>query len=181
VDTIIESHDATFFENIFPTKDMRSNAKFSSKIAPNVTIPIDHPVESFEQPFSDVLEEDDNEVPVRNKRRRIAKSFGDDFIVYLVDDTPTSITEAYASPDANDWKEAIRSEMDSILSNGTWELFELPFGCKPIGCKWVFKKKLRPDGTIDKYKARLVAKGYTQKEGKDFFDTYSPVARMTTI
>jgi hypothetical protein len=81
--------------------------------------------------------------------------------VYLVDDTPTSITEAYASPDAHDWKEVVRSEMDSILSNGTWELSELPFGCKQIRCKWVYKKKLRPDGTIDKYKAWLVAKGYT--------------------
>ncbi|KAK1660987.1 hypothetical protein QYE76_049146 [Lolium multiflorum] len=116
---------------------------------------------------------DDNEAPKRSKRRRIEKSFGDDFIVYLVDDTPTSIAEAYASPDADDWKEAVHNEMDSILSNGTWELSERPHGCKPVGCKWVFKKKLRPDGTIEKYKARLVAKGYTQREGEDYFDTYS--------
>ena len=56
---------------------------------------------------------------MRNKRQRIAKSFGDDFIVYLVDDIPTSIAEAYASPDVDDWKEVVRSDMDTILSNGT--------------------------------------------------------------
>jgi hypothetical protein len=100
VETIFESRDATFFENIFPMKYMRSNAKFSTEIAPDNTIPIESPVESFEQ----TLENDDNEVLVRNKRQTISKSFGDDFIVYLVDDTPTSIIEAYASPDVDDWK-----------------------------------------------------------------------------
>jgi hypothetical protein len=67
------------------------------------------------------------------------------------------------------------------MANETWEVIERPAGCKPIGCKWIFKKKMRPDGTIDKYKARLVPKGFTQKEGEDYFDTYSPVARLTTI
>jgi hypothetical protein len=114
------------------------------------------------------------------KRARDRKSFGDDLIVYLVDDTPT-IKEAYSSLDADYWKEAIKSELDSIMSNGTWEVVSRPYGCKPIGCKWVLKKKLRLDGTIKKYKARIVAKGYNPKEGEDFFDTYSPVARLTTI
>jgi hypothetical protein len=50
-----------------------------------------------------------------------------------------------------------------------------------MDCKWVVKTKLRPDGTINKYKARLVVKGYTQKEGENFIDTYSLVARLTTI
>ena len=118
----------------------------------------------------------DHKAPRRSKRQKVAKSFGDDFIVYLIDDVPNNLSEAYASPDAEYWKEAVRSEMDSIMSNGTWEITDCPRGCKPIGCKWIFKKKLRPDGTIEKYKARLVAKGFTQKEGEDYFDTYSPVA-----
>jgi hypothetical protein len=71
--------------------------------------------------------------------------------------------------------------MNSIMSNKTWEVVERPYGCKPIGSKWVFKKKLIPNGTIERYKARLVIKGYSQKEGEDFFDTYSHVARLTTI
>jgi hypothetical protein len=68
-----------------------------------------------------------------------------------------------------------------LLCNETWGVVERPYGCKPIGSKWVFKKKLIPDGTIERYKARLVIKGYSQKEGEDFFDTYSPMARLTII
>jgi hypothetical protein len=124
---------------------------------------------------------DDNVSTRKSKRPRIAKSFGDDYILYLVDDTPSTIEEAYSSPDADFCKEAISSEMDSIMSNATWEVVERPYGCKAIGSKWVFKKKIRPNGTIERYKERRVIKGYSQKQGEDFFDTYSPLARLTTI
>jgi len=159
VDRIMESCDATFFENIFPIKDMHSTSRFSSEITPEHVAPTVS--ETFEQPVEreEILEKDDSEAPRRSKGQRVAKSFGDDFTMCLVDDTPTTIAEAYASPDADDWKEAVQCEMDLILSNGMWELTERPYGCKPVDCKWVFKKKLRPDGTIEKYKARLVAKG----------------------
>ena len=110
------------------------------------------------------LEEDNNIVTWKSKRRKTAKSFGEDYIIYLVDDTPKTIEEAYSSLDTDLWKKAIQSEMGSIMSNGTWEVVDRLYGCKPVGCKWVFKKKLRPDGTIEKYKAMLVAKGYTQKD-----------------
>ena len=62
--------------------------------------------------------------------------------------------------EAQMWKEATNSEIESIISNHTWELINLPSGSKPIESKWIFKRKLRPDGSIDKYKVRLVAKGY---------------------
>jgi hypothetical protein len=181
IDTFLESCDVTFFENIFPMK----NSYVMSSLPANVladTSP--EPPKNFdhaEHTLEPIHEEIDSEAPRRSKRPMITKCFGDDFTIYLVDDTPKIIVEAFASSDADDWKEAVCSEMDSILSNETWELIDRPYGCKHVGCKWVFKKKLRPDGTIDKYKARLVAKDYTQKEGEDFFDTYSPVIRLTTI
>ena len=86
-----------------------------------------------------------------------------------------------SSPEAPYWKEAINDEVASILQNHTWELVDLPPGSKPLGYKWIFKKKMKADGSIDKYKARLVIKGYKQKEGLDYFDTYSPVTRISSI
>jgi hypothetical protein len=68
VDTIFESRDAIFFENIFTIKDICSNARFSFEIAPDFTVPIESSIESFEQPPEEVLEENDNEVPARNRR-----------------------------------------------------------------------------------------------------------------
>ncbi|GKB63731.1 putative reverse transcriptase domain-containing protein, partial [Tanacetum coccineum] len=60
-------------------------------------------------------------------------------------------------------------------------LADLPPCCKPLGCKWIFKRKLKVDGTIEKFKARLVIHGFKQKSGIDYFDTYAPVARISTI
>lgn len=85
------------------------------------------------------------------------------------------------SQDSAFWKEAINDEMDSIMGNNTRILVDLPPGSKPVGCKWIFKKKMKVDRTVDKFKARLVAKGFTQKEGIDYFDAYAPVARISTI
>ena len=67
------------------------------------------------------------------------------------------------------------------MGNNTWILTDLPPGCKPLGCKWIFKRKMKIDGTIEKFKARLVIQGFRQKPGVDYFDTYAPVARITTI
>nr|GEU88987.1 zinc finger, CCHC-type [Tanacetum cinerariifolium] len=86
-----------------------------------------------------------------------------------------------ASRDVVFWKEAIQSEIDSIMHNDTWELTDLPPICKALGCKWILKRKMKVDGSIDKYKARLVIQGFRQKEGIDFFDTYFLVARITSI
>jgi hypothetical protein len=185
VGTIIESRDATFFEDEFPMKNNAPSMSSHDSIIIPDSVPIPESnelvIHADVETHKDIPKEDNNTVARKSKRQRVAKSFGEDFIIYLVDDTPTTIAEAYSSLDADMWKEAVQSEMDSIMSNGTWEVVDRPYGCKPVGCKWVFKKKLRPDDTIEKYKARLVAKGYTQNEGEDYFDTYSSVARLTTI
>ena len=72
-------------------------------------------------------------------------------------------------------------KIDSILQNHMWELVDLPPWCKPLGYRWIFKRRMKTDSSIDKYKERLVIKGYRQKEGLDYFDTYSPVTRITSI
>lgn len=90
------------------------------------------------------------------------------------------ISYAQASKDLN-WTNAMRKEIGALQANGTWVLLPLPAGKRPVGCKWVFRVKLKADGSLERYKARLVAKGFTQQEGVDFHETFSPVVKMTTI
>nr|GEU45474.1 zinc finger, CCHC-type [Tanacetum cinerariifolium] len=100
---------------------------------------------------------------------------------FNVEDDPKTFDEAMKSQDVALWKKAINDEMDSIMGNNTWVLTDLHPGCKPLGCKWIFKRKLKVDGTVEKFKARLVIQGFKQKSGIDYFDTYAPVARISTI
>jgi hypothetical protein len=142
VDTFLESRGVTFFKNIFPMKNLYGMSSLPTNMIADTTPEPSKIFDHAEHTPEPIHEEIDSEAPRRSKRPRTAKSFGDDFTVYLVDDTPKTIVEAFASPDADDWKEVVHSEMDSILSNGTWKLVDRPYGCKSVGCKWVFKKSL---------------------------------------
>ncbi|KAL8144668.1 hypothetical protein AgCh_003023 [Apium graveolens] len=81
----------------------------------------------------------------------------------------------------SEWCTAMNTELAALEANHTWEIVPLPPHKKVVGCKWLYKVKYLPDGKIDRYKARLVAKWFTKTEGLDFFDTFAPVAKMTTF
>ncbi|MBO1694904.1 reverse transcriptase domain-containing protein, partial [Bacteroides uniformis] len=77
--------------------------------------------------------------------------------------------------------EGMNEEYRSLLENNTWDLVPLPKGRKFVRCRWVYKTKFGPDGKVDKNKARLIAKGFSQVEGIDYIETFSPVAKMNSI
>ena len=124
------------------------------------------------------------ELPVRRSIRERRSAISDDYIVYLGENDydighvvdPKTYKEAISSGNSKLWVDAMKDEMRSMDSNRVWELTELPYGYKPIGCKWVFKTKKDSKGKIERFKARLVAKGFTQREGIDYNETFSPVS-----
>ena len=72
-------------------------------------------------------------------------------------------------------------EIDALYSNDTWELVALPPSKSHVGCRWVYTVKVRSDGQIDRLKAHLVAKGYTQQYGSDYYNTFSPMAKIASF
>ncbi|GJZ35330.1 zinc finger, CCHC-type containing protein [Tanacetum coccineum] len=154
INSIIESRDAIFDES-----------RFSSLPIPKNIIK-----NSVKSQRDDHYDDVPSEIPEPRKSKRVRKAKSYD---------PRTYDEAMQSRDAAFWKEAIDDEIGSIMENNTWVLSDLPHGCKPLGCKWIYKRKMKVD--IDKFKARLVIQGFIQKEGIDYFDTYATVAHITTI
>ncbi|GJS05291.1 zinc finger, CCHC-type containing protein [Tanacetum coccineum] len=166
INLIIKSRDLIFDKNRFS-----SVPKPSHRFLINGTEDIGGSVVLEEVTEEVVVQQPEPELR-KSKRNRIPKNFGPEFQLYLiegtrdevsdqhsycfnVEDDPKTFDEAMKSNDLAFWKEAINDEVDSIMGNNIWVLAHLPPSCKPLGCKWIFKRKLKLDGTIEKFKARL--------------------------
>jgi hypothetical protein len=120
------------------------------------------------------------EAPRRSQRVR-KSAIPSDYEVYNseevhIEGAPSSFEEAMSRPDASKWQDAMEDEMRSMSANKVWDLEEIPKGAKLVGYKWVYKVKYDSEGNIEKYKGRHVAKGFTQREGIDYNETFSPVS-----
>ena len=121
----------------------------------------------------------------RNRKANVSSDF-----VYLNeaehivgdDDDPISFNQAVSSDRSNLWYAAMEEELHSMHKNDVWTLVPNDqLVTKVIGCKWVYKAKRDSQGQIDKHNARLVAKGFTQREGFDYNETFSPVSTKDSM
>ncbi|KAJ3673974.1 hypothetical protein LUZ60_005966 [Juncus effusus] len=94
------------------------------------------------------------------------------------DGEPSCFEEAKVN---KSWEDAMDEEMQALCKNKTWDPVLKPKGVDPVTCKWVYKLKRKADGSVERYKSRLVARGFSQRYGEDYEETFSPVAKITSV
>lgn len=94
---------------------------------------------------------------------------------------PEDYNDAISCPEKDQWIRAMDEEYESLMKNRTWTLVRLPKNRRPITSKWVYKVKTDDKGMVSRYKARLVARGFSQRQGVDFVETFSPVVRIESL
>lgn len=96
--------------------------------------------------------------------------------------TPATYAEAVGDPTWGEmWRDAIHAELTALAPNGTWEETVPPRGANIVTSKWVFRRKLHTDGSLDKLKARLVARDFSQTYDVDYEDTFAPTVKFDTL
>ena len=108
----------------------------------------------------------------------ITPCFKNAILTCSLETAPTSFKQAIKSVI---WTKAMNVEFQGMALNKTFSVVLLPSGKNIVGCRWIYTIKYNVDGSVERPKARLVAKGYTQLEGLDYTDTFSPVAKMTSV
>jgi hypothetical protein len=199
------NRDVTFNEKMAFNKSIEENIeeeeieKLNEESTENVNdekeLP-DHPMEPCENIDSDIVPktkkrpawleatlQDTRRLKVlegtfrKSKRPKILSSYAS-YMMRLLDDEPTTFEEAVQK---EQWKEAMTKEHQSIMKNEVWEIVPRPKEKSVVTSKWVYKIKHAVDRSVDKYKERFVAKGFSQKKGEDYHETFSLVARYTSI
>src|SRR6202008_998282 len=99
----------------------------------------------------------------------------------LVEEEPLNYQDAVKSDQASNWEIAMKEELKALKKANTWTIVDKPAKRSVVSCKWVYKIKQNPDGSIARYKARLVARGFTQRPGFDYDETFSPVVRYESL
>ncbi|XP_075523993.1 uncharacterized protein LOC142556418 [Primulina tabacum] len=176
---VIVSTNAIFLENDYMT-DFKPRSKIvleellNNEIIPRTTNVVKETTNDTTKPSQDIISPRRSGRVVRLPLRYRQDEEANVVVADWVEDDPLSFQHEMEDPDKEKWLEAMNQEMESIYSNSVWVLVDTPEEVRPIGCKWIYKRKRCADGKVETFKARLVAKGYTQREGVDYEETFSP-------
>uniref|UniRef100_A0A6N2L229 Retrovirus-related Pol polyprotein from transposon TNT 1-94 n=1 Tax=Salix viminalis TaxID=40686 RepID=A0A6N2L229_SALVM len=196
---IVETGNARFIENGETSGSSESRGVNIKEIrvedsSPVVPTQVVIPVVGV-QPNTEIEQQNEEhtnivpQVPLRRSIRERRSAITDDYVVYDVesecdlslDEELKTFRKAMESENSEKWSNAAEEEISSMNVNKVWDLVELPDGFKTVGCKWIFTTKQDSKGNLERYKARLVAKGFTQKDGIDYTETFSPVSKKDSL